>query len=524
MSTDETERFEVDRLPPLYQDRSFWGMTITQFLGAFNDNLFKQLMLLLALKVAVADRQPVAMLVFSAPFLLFSGFAGYLSDRYSKRWIVVLSKVAEIGAMALGLLGFFFYDHVGFTGLLVVLFLMGAQSAFFGPGKYGILPEMLRKSDLPRANGLILMTTFLAIIFGTAAAGLLSEMASEPPDVRSPVVIADVPEANARHESDQRSGGTGPELSSTGREWGGTGYASVPRLEDRPHQATSPRDKFSCGKNSSARAVGVEVATAPADSSGGFTAQRLWIGSLVCVAIAVIGTLTSLLVRAVPASSPHLRFTPSALTVPGDTLRMLRADRPLVGALFASCVFWLVAGITQPTVNSLGKRQLELTDGQTSTLAASVAIGIAVGAVVAGRLSRGRSDFGVMRFGGWGLIVMLLVLSLPGRLHGHLLGFWGSMLALIGLGMCAGMYAIPLQVFMQTRPPDGKKGRMIAVMNQANWVAILLSAVVYWSFDQIVIACGWNRNPIFAMTALVMLPALLLYHPNNESPDVPIEK
>jgi MFS family permease len=56
---------------------------------------------------------------------------------------------------------------------LVVLALMGTQSAFFGPSKYGILPEMLRGSDLPRANGLILMTTFLAIIFGTASAGLL---------------------------------------------------------------------------------------------------------------------------------------------------------------------------------------------------------------------------------------------------------------------------------------------------------------------------------------------------------------
>src|SRR5690606_35926583 len=61
--------------------------------------------------------------------------------------------------------------------LLVVLFLMGAQSAFFGPGKYGILPEMLRESDLPRANGFILMTTFLAIIFGTASAGLMAKLA-----------------------------------------------------------------------------------------------------------------------------------------------------------------------------------------------------------------------------------------------------------------------------------------------------------------------------------------------------------
>ncbi len=253
----------------------------------------------------------------------------------------------------------------------------------------------------------------------------------------------------------------------------------------------------------------------PPDEAANATVSKLWVGSLVCVVIAVIGTLTSLLVRYVPAASPHLQFTMSALTVPGDVVRMLRADRPLMGALFASCVFWLVAGVAHPTVNSLGKRQLGLSDQSTSLLAASVAIGIALGAVLAGRLSRGRTDFRVMRLGGWGLIAMLLVLSLPGSHHGQLLGFSGSLPALIVLGMCAGMYAIPLQVFMQARPPDGQKGRMIAVMNQANWVAILLSAVVYWLFDQIVVSLGWNRSPIFAMTAVVMLPALLLYRPDN---------
>src|SRR5205809_6539537 len=89
---------------PLLRDRSFWGMTATQFLGAFNDNLFKQLMLLLAIPVgaaasAKADEQGLATMIFSLPFVLFSGFAGYLSDRYSKRTIIVICKLAEIGIM-----------------------------------------------------------------------------------------------------------------------------------------------------------------------------------------------------------------------------------------------------------------------------------------------------------------------------------------------------------------------------------------------------------------------------------------
>ena len=106
------------------------------------------------------------MFVFAASFLIFSGFAGFLSDRFSKRRIVVLAKVAEIVIMALGTIGFYFYSEIGFAGMLVILFLMGSQSAYFGPAKYGILPEMIRARDLPRANGIFLMLTFLAIIFG----------------------------------------------------------------------------------------------------------------------------------------------------------------------------------------------------------------------------------------------------------------------------------------------------------------------------------------------------------------------
>ena len=149
-------------------------------------------------------------------------------------------------------------------------------------------------------------------------------------------------------------------------------------------------------------------------------------------------------------------------------------------------------------------------------MVASIGIGIATGAVLAGRLSRGTADFRVMRIGSWGIVGSLLLLSLPGPFDGHLLGFWGSVPMLIVTGAFAGMFAIPLQVFMQARPPDGQKGRMIAVMNQANFSAILLSAGVYWFFDRIVTVLDWNRSPIFALTALVMLPTAVLYRGEQE--------
>jgi len=422
----------AEDLPTLYRDRAFWGMTTTQFFGAFNDNLFKQMMLLLVLELTATDRQAMAMFVFSVPFVVFSGLAGYLSDRYSKRRIIVLSKVAEIGVMLLGLVVFAMYDSTGMFGLMVVLALMGAQSAFFGPGKYGILPELLRKEDLPRANGVVLMTTFIAIILGIVCAGTLLDKLLKPGDPSS-----------------------------------------------------------------------------------------MWRASTICVLIAVVGTWTSLFIRQVRAAKPSLEFQPASLTISGDTLGVLRSDRALCMALLASSMFWLVAGLVPSSVNALGKFQFGLNAERTSLMTGSMAIGIAIGAVVAGKASHGRINFRLVMIGSWGIIACLLTLSLPGDTHGQLLGFGGSIAALISLGVFAGLFAIPIQVFIQARPPEDQKGRIIAVMNQANFTAIMISAGVYFVFQSIVEAMEWQHSAKFGFTALMMLPVALFYRPKNEADNSP---
>jgi MFS family permease len=422
---------------PLFRDRSFWGMTATQFLGAFNDNVFKQLMLLLAIPVGAAaarkaDEQGLAMIIFSLPFVLFSGYAGYLSDRYSKRTMIVACKFAEIGIMFLGMLGFLAYGLTGYRGLLAVLFLMGTHSAFFGPGKYGILPELFREADLPRANGAILMTTFLAIIFGTASAGFLGDLLYNAAGQRVP--------------------------------------------------------------------------------------ERLWIGSLLCIGIAVCGTIASLFVRRIPAAVPNLRFRPSTLAIPAETRALLAADWPLFAALLVSCLFWLVSGVAMQSVNSLGMTQLGVGERRTSLLTAVIGLGIAAGAVLAGRLSRGKTDFRLVTWGAWGMVggMSLMAVSLPGGgRFTHFLGFAGSFPVLAVLGVAAGMLAIPVQVFIQTRPPDDQKGRMIAVMNLTNFIAILLSGAIYMGFDRLIDATGWPRSVLFALNALLILPVAVLYRPRE---------
>jgi acyl-[acyl-carrier-protein]-phospholipid O-acyltransferase/long-chain-fatty-acid--[acyl-carrier-protein] ligase len=205
------------------------------------------------------------------------------------------------------------------------------------------------------------------------------------------------------------------------------------------------------------------------------------------------------------------------LAVPPALRQLLRRDRQLLLALLASCMFWLVSGIAIPAVNSLGKVQLDLPDAwrdtYTSILTAVIGLGIAVGAVAAGKLSHGRADFRVMQWGSWGIVGALLLMTvwLPGG--AHLLGFAGSVPVLIALGMFAGFFAIPLQVFLQTRPPDELKGQMIAVMNLTNFIAILISGLIYLAFDKAANALEFPRSALFAMMALLMLPVAVFYHP-----------
>lgn len=421
----------------LFAERSFWGMVSTQFLGAFNDNLYKQLMLLLAIPVtlgaaavaggagqgeASSDVQGWATLVFSLPFVLFSGFAGYLSDRMPKTPIIVSCKVAEIVVMLLGLGAFYYFDLFGTTGTWIVLFLMGTQSAVFGPGKYGVLPELFHAKDLPRANGIILMTTFLAIIFGTVLAGSLKDM-----------LVGD------------------------------------------------------SGDNSS-----------------------LWIGLVVCVGIAIAGTLTSLLVRRTPTAQPQLQLTADCWGVSSDVWQMLKADRVLLNAVLVSSVFWLVSGLAVPTVNRLGLGLLQVDATQTSILTASIGFGIMLGALFSGALCRNGWGDRCVSIGLWGIFASLLILGCW-QGNSHLIGYAGSIVALIAMGVFAAIFAIPIQVFLQSRPPAQLKGRMIATMNQANFIGILISGPLYQLFEALSGWLNWPISSVFWMMGGLVLPLALLY-------------
>ncbi len=147
--------------------QSFLG---TQFLGAFNDNVFKVVISMVAVSFGGGLYVSLVGAVFILPFFLFSGYAGYFADRYNKRSVLIVTKSFEIAAAFSGLFALW-SGRIEY--MLVTLFLMAVHSTFFSPAKYGIIPEMLPSEELSRANGLLEMSTFLAIILGTSIGTLM---------------------------------------------------------------------------------------------------------------------------------------------------------------------------------------------------------------------------------------------------------------------------------------------------------------------------------------------------------------
>ena len=399
----------------ILKDRGFFCFFSTQFLGAFNDNFYKIIVTLVALDIPAAAGGgahyiPLIGGLFICPFLLFSGYAGYLADVHSKRAILVTAKVFEIFAMALGLLAFF-VDRM--EPMLAVVFLMGLQSTFFSPAKYGILPEMLPEKDLSRGNGLLEMSTFMAIILGTSFGGAVYET------------------------------------------W--------------------------------------------KDHLG-------WIG-VVLIAIAALGTFTSVGITRVPPSGSSKKFVINPLGEIWDGTKRLYRDRPLWFTVMGISYFWFLGAFMQMVLPLFGKEILELGETRIGLLWTFAAAGIGVGGLAAGRLSGDKIELGLVPLGsiGMGLFSVTLFLAPP--------SFALSGASLVMLGFAAGFFAVPLNALLQQRSGREDKGRLIATNNVFNTLGVLLASAMLWGLatrlelpaDQVILILGCLTF-ILTLYALYLLP------------------
>lgn len=387
-----------------------WGFRAflaTLFLGAFNDNLFKLLICFLATRLYEGKGGqiyvPLAGAMLTLPFLIFSSWAGHVADHFSKKRVMVWVKVAEITIMSAGFVAF---CQCNPQLLLVLLFLMGAQSAFFGPAKYGFLPETLPPEWLSRGNGQVQMWTFLAIILGTACAGGLAYVFS---DLR-------------------------------------------------------------------------------------------W-GALVCVGVAVSGTLTSLGITHTPPGHHQARTAGRGLPTIWRTLREIGRHRILFRSLVGSAYFWFLAALFQLNILLYAQEEMHASELLVGILTATVALGIGYGSNLAGRISGDHIEFRLVPLGALGIGTFAALLFFLPRHHIVV------MMCLACLGLSAGFFSLPLTTAMQRYSPADSRGRYLGTDNFVTFSAMTLAA----AFLALVLLPDWIRpGHVFLLSAIATFAVVVL--------------
>ena len=229
---------------------------------------------------------------------------------------------------------------------------------------------------------------------------------------------------------------------------------------------------------------------------------------------------------------------------------MLGKDRVLLGVLLVSSVFWFLGGLTQQAANTLGKTHFGWSDTRTSLMVATIGLGICLGCVSAAALSKDRVSFGVTKIGTWGLIISFVGLwwvcpadavTKPSssvnestatksndspQVQTEPLGEmlvpqtnleWKLRGLMLLTGISAGLFVVPLQVFMQSRPPAEYKGRMIGAMNLINWIGIVCSGVFFAAATALLKTLAVPFPWLFPVMAAFLLPIGLFYRPESQT-------
>jgi Na+/melibiose symporter-like transporter len=219
--------------------------------------------------------------------------------------------------------------------------------------------------------------------------------------------------------------------------------------------------------------------------------------SLLFVALAVLGTWTASRILPVRAAQPSARIRWPA----GDLMESLRGmarDRDFRGVVLANSYFWFLGAVMQPMVNVYGVRLMKLDDARTSMLLVALSAGMAGGAVLGGRLARGRVDFRHCLWGAIGAAVVLAVLVVA---HAS---YASALAAYLALGVAGSLFGLPLQTYIQKRAAADRKGRDVAAAGFANWVLICLSAV-YFHAAATCLPIAWIGVPLAPLTVVVAI-------------------
>lgn len=306
--------------------RGFVSLLTISFFGAANDNILKQILVLMVVAGGLwANRlgpgtQGYISLVLTIPFVLLSGYAGQLADKYGKRDVILWVKLAEVPIATFALLGLYFGS---FWLSLIALLMLAVQSSFYGPAKFGIIPEVVKERRLSQANGLINAISNVAVIVGSMIAGPLTTM-------------------------------------------------YYPTIESEPVVVAAAADESA-----------VAVTTSKLIPDPDRQPQRLPIG-LVMLGVSVLGLVAALRIPKTKPADPDLRFSGNFLGPHKQTFK--EANRPLLVVMFSWAGFYLIGSLALLLLPEY-KSILIVSDTAITNLIGLLAISIIVGSVTVGFLS-----------------------------------------------------------------------------------------------------------------------------------------
>jgi acyl-[acyl-carrier-protein]-phospholipid O-acyltransferase / long-chain-fatty-acid--[acyl-carrier-protein] ligase len=397
--------------------RDFVLLNVGQFFGAFIDNAFKLMAIFFLIRLHGTESSSsitaIASAIFVFPFLVFSAAAGVWADRVSKQRILVFCKVLELCVM---LFGVYAYLRGHAILLYFVLFMISFQSTLYGPAKYGIVPELVERPLISKANSMLVMFTFLAIIAGTACVPFLLALTS-----------GNYPLAHG-----------------------------------------------------------------------------------ICIVASVVGLVATLGIRRTQPAGGTARVNPLFVVDIWRTLHGVRKDRYLIQAVLASAWFMMLGAYLQLNMIPYGMSHLGLSEIGSGYLFFAVALGVAAGAFLAGRLSGRNIEFGIVPLGAMILAIPAFLLKfLPPSL-------WFVVPTVFASGLGAGLFVVPVDAFIQDRAPREKRGEILAASAFISWVGVLVAS----GLVMLTVRLGWSAATGFllmggltlalAIATVLVLPDFLL--------------
>ncbi|MBS3905213.1 MAG: MFS transporter [Simkania sp.] len=378
--------FFPSRFTRFRQHHSLTLMNLAQFGAIVNDNIYKLVVVFLLIDTLGTSQASTILskagTIFGIPFLLFSSAAGILADRFSKKWILAAMKMVEV-CIFLAAIPIFLIKSP--FACFFLLFLLATHSAVFGPSKYGIIPELVDNAVVPKANGLITSTTYLAIIIGTFLGSFLTQI--------------------------------------TGRNF------------------------------------------------------TLVMGF--CCVFSILGLFCALAIPRTPQQGSLKKFSPLFLIEIYQTLNACKHYRHLRIALFGSAFFLFLGSYTQLSIIPYTIESLGLPEEVGGYLFLCTALGIAIGAFLAGKLQKKTANLLIPCAASYSLCIFLGALYV---FSGHL---FLVAISLTLLGASGGLFIVPFDSFIQLSCPSEHRGQIIGACNFLGFCGVLIASFCLYYFSKV---------------------------------------